>query len=177
MIQATNFCAPMIKLKSSFHTTTLSLRINSQKCMNWKIWSDEVRDSKLQLFQHLENSANCFDSMKQQSLEAFFIMIQDESRPAMNIKVEVWYINFPKCQRTTIDFTWARSYGLINKACCNFVQNRFGHITCLTWFLQALSSTKTSKNHWDYIISSTFEPKVKSSIHWHVKIIIAKVRT
>ena len=92
-----------------------------KKCMNWKIWSDEVRDSKLQLFQHLENSANCFDSMKHQCSRAFFTMIQVKSRPAMNIKVKVGYLSFQKCPRTSIYLTWARSYGFINKAWCNFL--------------------------------------------------------
>ena len=78
-------------------------------------------DSKLSNFQHLEKFCYVFDSMKHQTLGKFFIMIQVESMEALNIKVEVWYISFPKCPRTSIDLTWARSYGFINKACCNFV--------------------------------------------------------
>ena len=93
-----------------------------------------------------------FDSRKHQSLRAFFTMIQVESKKAMNIKVEVCNLSFPKCPRTSIDITWAISSGLINKACCNCCLRHIWYISCITRFCQALSSTKTNKNHWDYVI-------------------------
>ena len=108
-----------------------------KKCMNWKIWSDEVRDSKLLKFQHLENSANCFDNMKHQSSRAFFTMIQVESMKAMNINVIVHHSSFPESARSHPNSTWAKRYILPKLAPkTGLLQGRIGAFTRFGQYVQ-----------------------------------------
>ena len=80
-------------------------------------------------FLTLRKISSCLTAWKQQKVGGFFTMIQEESIPTMNIKVEEHHISFPKWPGSSQNSTWARSYAFKNMACnTDLAKDSFGSI-------------------------------------------------
>ena len=65
----------------------------------------------------LRKISNCLTVWKQQKVGGFFTMIQHESIPNMNTKVDGHHISFPNWPASSQNSIWARSYNIKNTAC------------------------------------------------------------